>query len=149
MKMPLILIITFFIFSVNAKDSIQKPMDPQESNHPQPEIKPLQYSEKISKEPNKKPLMISFLQISNDNSGQDNDGLDDKKKVYMVFIFNFVACIACFALLQGILIFSKKMNSKLTSLRANYKNFVALSQFKDFQRQFWKPSPGSQAQRPN
>lgn len=78
----------------------------------------------------------AFLQLSNDGSGKDNDGMDDDTKVLTVFLLNVIGCIICCLALQAIIILSKKTNAELINLRKNYKNFIEFKKLSDLKRTY-------------
>lgn len=78
----------------------------------------------------------AFLQLSNDGSGKDSDGMDDDTKVLTVFLLNVIGCIICCVALQAIIILSKRTNAELISLRKNYKNFIEFRKLSDLKRTY-------------
>jgi len=76
------------------------------------------------------------MQISNDGSGDDNDGLDDDTRVIAVFLLNFICCILCCGCIQGIMVLSKNMNSELSQLRKNYKQYHGYLKFREFRKAY-------------
>lgn len=81
-----------------------------------------------------KPSHSSFLEISNDKSGDDNENISKSSKTLIVFALNLVVCIVCCGLFQWIVKLSKSMNKRLTDMRINYNEKNRLRQFQEFQK---------------
>mmetsp|Transcript_16355 Transcript_16355/g.16300 ORF Transcript_16355/g.16300 Transcript_16355/m.16300 type:complete len:89 (-) Transcript_16355:33-299(-) len=76
------------------------------------------------------------MQLSNDGSGEDDDGLEDDTKVLSVFLLNFIFCVICCGMIQGVMVLSKKMNSELNLLRKNYKQYQGYMKFREFRKAY-------------
>lgn len=70
-------------------------------------------------------LFRGFLQLSNNDSGNDDDGLEDDTKVLTIFLLNVIGCILCCGLIQGVIMLSKRMNAEIIHLRKNYKQYLS------------------------
>ncbi|CAG9310843.1 unnamed protein product [Blepharisma stoltei] len=84
----------------------------------------------------------TFTQLSNDGSGEDDDGMEDDTKVITVFLLNILACVLCCGFLQLVLMLSKRMNSELSDMRKNYKQYQGFLRFKEFRRAWAKENEG-------
>jgi len=74
------------------------------------------------------------LQLSNDGSGKDDDGMDDDSKVLTVFLLNVIGCIIACAVVQGVIIVSKRMNHELINLRKNYLTYSKFKEYNDLKK---------------
>lgn len=81
---------------------------------------------------------MNLMQLSNDGSGDNEDGLDDDTKVLTVFLLNIIACIVCCGFIQLVLMLSKRMNNELSVLRKNYKQYQGFLRFKEFRKAYAK-----------
>lgn len=68
------------------------------------------------------------MQLSNDHSGEDNEGFQDIKKMLVTFLISAVVCLAVVLLIQWILALSKRYRYDLVRLRKNYQNLQRSSQ---------------------
>jgi hypothetical protein len=78
----------------------------------------------------------SFLQISNNGSGVDDDGLENDSKLISLILLTIIGSIVSCAGLQGIIILSKRMNSEMIQLRKNYKQYKGLLKFREFRNTY-------------
>ena len=76
------------------------------------------------------------MQLSNDESGEDDDGLSDDSKVTLVFLLNVIGCIVCCGAIQGIIVVSKRTNAELIFLRKNYKQYKSLMSLRDMHKNY-------------
>ncbi|CAG9321816.1 unnamed protein product [Blepharisma stoltei] len=91
-------------------------------------------------------LDTNFMQLSNDDSGEDNDGLEDDTKILLVFILNAITCVFCCAFLQFILMLSKRMSNELSELKKNYRQHQGFLRFKEFRKAWAKENEASEAE---
>ena len=68
------------------------------------------------------------MQLSNDHSGEDNEGFQDIKKMLVTFLLSAFACLAVVLLIQWILSLSKRYRYDLVRMRKNYQNQQRTSQ---------------------
>lgn len=69
-----------------------------------------------------------MVQLSNDHSGEDNEGFQDIKKMLVTFLLSAFACLAAVLLIQWILSLSKRYRYDLVRMRKNYQNQQRTSQ---------------------
>ena len=69
-----------------------------------------------------------MVQLSNDHSGEDNEGFQDIKKMLVTFLLSAFACLAVVLLIQWILSLSKRYRYDLVRMRKNYQNQQRTSQ---------------------
>ena len=67
-------------------------------------------------------VLPSLLQLSNDHSGQDNEGFHDVKKMLLTFLLAALVCLVVVFLIQWLLTLSKRYRYDLVRLRKNYQN---------------------------
>lgn len=68
------------------------------------------------------------MQLSNDHSGDDNEGFKDIKKMLVTFLLSALVCLVVVLLIQWILSLSKRYRYDLVRLRKNYENLQRTSQ---------------------
>ena len=68
------------------------------------------------------------MQLSNDHSGDDNEGFQDIKKMLLTFLLSALVCLVVVLLIQWILSLSKRYRYDLVRLRKNYENLQMTSQ---------------------
>lgn len=68
------------------------------------------------------------MQLSNDHSGDDNEGFQDIKKMLLTFLLSALVCLVVVLLIQWILALSKQYRYNLVRLRKNYENLQRTSQ---------------------
>jgi len=69
-----------------------------------------------------------MMQLSNDHSGDDNEGFQDIKKMLVTFLLSALVCLVVVLLIQWILSLSKRYRYDLVRLRKNYQNLQRTSQ---------------------
>jgi lipopolysaccharide export LptBFGC system permease protein LptF len=68
------------------------------------------------------------MQLSNDHSGDDNEGFQDIKKMLLTFLLSALVCLVVVLLIQWVLALSKQYRYNLVRLRKNYENLQRTSQ---------------------
>lgn len=69
-----------------------------------------------------------FVQLSNDHSGNDNQGFHDSLKMILTFLLSAVACLLVVLVVQAFLNLSKEYRYELVKLRKNYRNLQRANQ---------------------
>jgi hypothetical protein len=69
-----------------------------------------------------------LMQLSNDHSGDDNEGFQDIKKMLVTFLLSALVCLVVVLLIQWVLCLSKRYRYDLVRLRKNYENLQRTSQ---------------------
>jgi hypothetical protein len=77
---------------------------------------------------------LDFLQLSQDRSGNDSEGMEDQTKIATVFLLNIIGCIVVCLGLQVVIILSKKMNQEMITLRKNYLHYLEFKKFTNLKR---------------
>ena len=75
---------------------------------------------------------LEFLQLSYDESDDEDSGTEDHTKMVIVAVLNLIACALCCAFIQAAIQVSKRLNLKLLTLRKHYSQYESLKMFKDF-----------------
>lgn len=73
------------------------------------------------------------MQLSNDHSGDDNEGFEDIEKMLFTFVLSALVCLLVVLAIQGVLSLvlitqSKRYRYELVRLRKNYQNLQRTSQ---------------------
>ena len=89
-------------------------------------------------------VRTDFMQLSNDHSGDDNEGFEDIEKMLVTFLLSALVCLLVVLGIQGILSLvpptqSKRYRYELVRLRKNYQNLQRTRQL-HFSEQ---PNPSS------
>lgn len=69
-----------------------------------------------------------LLQLSNDHSGQDNQGFHNTTKMIITFLLSAIICLLIVFVVQVILGLSRTYRYQLVKLHKNYKNLKRASQ---------------------
>jgi hypothetical protein len=76
------------------------------------------------------------LQISIDESKAGKIGFDDENKIIIIFLLNFLGCLICCGLIQGIIVMSKKLNNYRIRLKKNYRQYKGLLRYREFHQTY-------------
>ena len=79
---------------------------------------------------------VSMLQLSDNNSGENNSGFDDDSRILMLFLLNIIGCALCCGFIQGVIMLSKKLTAYQILLKKNYKKYNSLLRFKEFRNTY-------------